>query len=164
MVILLMGVSGVGKTEVGRRLARQLGWAFWDADDLHPPANVAKMRAGVALDDDDRAPWLRAVRGVIEDAGRRGEDGIVACSALKTRYREALMADAPHVRVVHLTAPPDVIRVRLEGRRGHFMSAALLDSQLRALEPPADALVVDTEADPDMVAARIRAGLGLTGA
>ncbi len=155
MVIIVMGVSGAGKTTVGRRLAERLGWPFHDADILHPAGNIEKMRQGHALDDADREPWLARVREVIAAAARDGRDAVVACSALKARYRAALSDGIPGVRFVHLSAPPRVLHERLTRRTGHFMSAALLDSQLEDLEPPAGAFVLDAREPVDALVERI---------
>src|SRR5262245_58649228 len=126
-----MGVEGVGKTTIGSRLAAELGWTFADADDFHPPANIAKMHRGEALDDADREPWLARLAVAIEQWLRENYSVVLACSALKEAYRRRLMVDATRVRLVDLTAPPEVLRSRLRARAGHFAPAALLDSQLR---------------------------------
>jgi gluconokinase len=126
-----MGVSGAGKTTTATALASRLGAVFLDADDLHPAANVAKMAAGVALDDDDRAPWLRAVGEAV--AGQ--EHIVLACSALTHRYRDLLRAAAPDLAFVLLAPPDDELARRLAAREGHFMPATLLRSQLTTLEP-----------------------------
>ncbi|MEU6711317.1 gluconokinase [Nonomuraea sp. NPDC046802] len=128
-----MGVSGSGKSTVGLLLAERLGVAFVDGDDLHPPANVAKMASGVPLTDEDRFPWLVTVGGAL--ASSRSEGLVVACSALKRRYREIILAEAPSALFVELHAAPDLIVARMEARTGHFMPGALFDSQLRTLEP-----------------------------
>jgi gluconokinase len=159
VVIVVMGVSGAGKSSVGRALAERLGWTFHDADDLHPPGNIDKMRRGLSLDDADRAPWLDRVRQAIAADAAAGRDAVVACSALKARYREALDTGIPGVRWVHLTAPADVLRDRLTSRHGHYMPAALLDSQLRDLEPPAGALVLDARLPVGALVERIVASL-----
>jgi len=161
MIVILMGVSGAGKSTVGRRLAQELGWPFHDADDLHPPANVAKMRAGVPLDDADREPWLQRVRTLVAAAAGRGEPAVMACSALKRRFREKLADGIPEVRFVHLIGAPGALRERLATRPDHFMPEALLDSQLRALEPPADALEVDAQQPVDAIVSCIRSRLAL---
>ena len=136
----MMGVSGSGKTTVGRILARQLGWAFLEGDDFHPAVNVEKMRREVPLNDDDRRPWLAALRWRIDEACERGEDVALACSALKHDYREHLERHAPEcVRYVCLRGSEELIRRRLTERKGHFMPPGLLLSQFEALEPPADA-------------------------
>src|ERR671919_2771850 len=153
MVVVLMGVSGVGKTEVGTRLARALGGEFAEGDDYHPPANVEKMRSGVPLDDADREPWLETMSreiGAWLDAGRTV---VLACSALKQRYRDVLKAGRPGVVFVHLEGDPALIRKRLDHRRGHYMPASLLESQLAALEEPADAITVGVEGTPEAIVA-----------
>ena len=161
MVIIMMGVTGAGKTTVGRRLAETLGWRFHDADDFHPEANKAKMNAGVPLTDDDRWPWLHALRAVIEQALADGAGAVVTCSALKRAYRDVLSGGLDGVRYVHLTGDSRVLAKRLAGRRGHFMNPALLDSQLATLEAPEDALDVDLALPPDEQVAVIRAALHL---
>jgi gluconokinase len=162
MIVVLMGVSGSGKTTVGLVLARALAWTFLDADDYHPAANIEKMRRGVPLNDDDRRPWLQALRGRMRQARDRGEDVVLACSALKHAYQEYLQDHAPGtVRFVYLHGSEELIRRRLAGRTGHFMNPRLLHSQFETLEPPDHALPVDVAADPDEIVARIRRGLGL---
>jgi gluconokinase len=135
-VAVVMGVSGSGKTTIGKALAERLGWGFADADAFHPPANIAKMSAGQPLDDNDRAPWLAAIAARIDTWREIGECGVVTCSALKRRYREVIVGDRPDVRLIHLDGDRELIAARLAGRRGHFMPGALLDSQFAALEPP----------------------------
>jgi gluconokinase len=162
MIVVLMGVSGSGKSTVGRLLADDLGWAFIEADDYHPAANVEKMRRGVPLDDADRRPWLAALRERIAAACRQGEDVVLACSALKHRYQDYLeQDDPPCVQYVYLEGSPELIRGRLEARTGHFMNPALLDSQFAALEPPADAVRVNVTPPPEQIATEIRKKLGL---
>jgi len=139
-----MGVSGSGKTTVGSALARRLGWPFIEGDDFHPPANVAKMAAGHPLTDADRAPWLAALRRRIDELLASGESAVIACSALKHSYRSVLAGEDPRaVRFVQLDVPIEVLRERLEHRRGHFMPVSLLESQLATLEPSSTALRVD---------------------
>ncbi len=133
-LVVVMGVSGCGKTTIGAGLAERLGIPFLDGDDLHPAANTAKMAAGIPLDDDDRWPWLDRVGDALARA--RGAGVVIACSALKRRYRDALRAHAPEVVFVHLAAPKEVVVERIAARTGHFMPAALLDSQYADLEPP----------------------------
>lgn len=139
MIVLVMGVSGAGKTAIGERLAARLGFPFIDADDHHPEQNVAKMAAGIPLGDADRAPWLKALNRILRGHG----DAVIACSALKQRYREALLAGVPDARIVFLNGDPGLIRKRLAARQHRYMPASLLDSQLAALEPPADAIAID---------------------
>ena len=156
MVILLMGVAGSGKTTIGLALAAQLGWGFGDADDFHPPANVAKMSAGLPLDDADRAPWLAAIRTHIDEKLARDENAIVTCSALKEKYRTLLVADPTQVKLVHLTGDPTLLAARIAGRRDHFMGPEMLASQLAALQSPRDALAVDIAQPPAAIVAQIR--------
>lgn len=162
--IVVMGVSGSGKSRVGRLLAERLGWTFADADDFHPVANVAKMRSGVPLDDADREPWLGALASVLRVAMSDRRPIVLACSALKRTYREQLGLPHPRMRLIHLTGPEDVLRQRIEQRAGHFMPASLLDSQLATLEPPSEAeqpLVVDVSEPAENVVRRLTAALGL---
>ena len=160
MVVVLMGVAGSGKTTVGRRLAGELGWKFYDADDFHPPANVEKMSRGVPLTDDDRRPWLEALRGLVRDSLTRDESAVLACSALKESYRQSLLADE-RARLVYLKGDYDTIFKRLTNRRGHYMKPGLLDSQFAALEEPAGVLHLDASLPPDDLVRAIRRRLGL---
>lgn len=143
MIVVLMGVSGAGKTTIGKALARRLGWRFVDADDYHPAANVAKMALGRPLDDADRWPWLGRLNQVL----RKEEEAVLACSALKERYREHLARGIEDLRWVYLKGTLELIRSRLAGRRHRYMPASLLESQFAALEPPRNAIVVDLRAD-----------------
>jgi gluconokinase len=131
-----MGVAGAGKTAVGERLAGRLGWEFIEGDGLHPPENVAKMQSGHPLTDADRAPWLAAIAHAIDGLLARGACGIVTCSALKREYRRRIIGKRAGLRLVFLDGPRELITRRLGARRGHFMPASLLDSQLAILEPP----------------------------
>jgi carbohydrate kinase (thermoresistant glucokinase family) len=163
-VIVLMGVAGCGKSTAGEGLSKALAWPFRDADSFHPPANVEKMSRGVPLDDADRAPWLAAIAAWIDQRCERGAPGIVSCSALKRAYRDRIIGSRPDVRLVYLTADPEVIRHRLAARTGHFMPASLLDSQLAVLEVPGGderPVVVDVALPPEQVVATILARLGL---
>jgi len=136
MIMLLMGVSGCGKTTVGDQLAERLGWPYQEGDALHPPANVAKMAGGMPLTDADRLPWLAAVAAWIDARRAAGECGVVSCSALKRAYRQLLIGDRPDVRLVYLQGSRDQLAERLAARTGHYMPAGLLDSQLATLEEP----------------------------
>ena len=161
--VIVMGVAGCGKTTLAAALAQRLGWQFIEGDTLHPPENVEKMRAGIALDDADREPFLRAVAGAV-NAGRRA--GVVAsCSALKRSYRALIASLAGDVRFVIPVVDRAALHARLSGRRDHFMPAALLDSQLAALElpdPDEHAIVVDGTAPTDVQVETVIAALGLT--
>jgi gluconokinase len=159
MVVVLMGVSGTGKTSVGVLLAAALGGEFVEGDSYHPPANVAKMRRGIPLDDADRKPWLEALAAEIGRWLDAGRTMVLACSALKRSYRRVLRGGRQGVRFVHLTGSPALIRARLAARRGHYMPARLLDSQLAALEQPHDAITVDIGGTPEAIVAEIEAAL-----
>jgi len=161
MIVILMGVAGAGKTTVGRLLARDLGWAFHDGDDVHPPSNVEKMRRGLPLTDADRAPWLAAVHRLIEQIAADGASAVVACSALKQSYRNRLVAGVPDVRFAYLRGDPALLHQRLAERHGHFMPPELLQSQLDTLEIPADAITVDVAVPPEAVVAEIRRKLSV---
>jgi gluconokinase len=160
VVILLMGVSGSGKTTVGQLLASELGWVFADGDDYHPAANVEKMRNGIPLTDADRAPWLETLRALIAGWIAAGKNAVLACSALKRAYRESLRV-GPEVQVVYLRGTSQVLHQRLRARVGHFMTERMLESQLAALEEPEDAVVVDVDRAPARIVAEILARLGL---
>ena len=162
-VLVIMGVSGSGKSTVAGLLADLLGWDLAEGDDLHPAGNVAKMAAGEPLTDEDRAPWLGAIHSWILEHTRAGLPGIITCSALKRRYRDVLRE--PNVVFVHLAAPTDLIGRRLANRRDHYMPASLLDSQEATLEPPgADerAITIDAGSAPAEEAAAVVRRLGLT--
>ncbi len=167
MIVLLTGVSGSGKSTIGSLLAGRLGWAFEDGDALHPAANIAKMRAGIPLTDEDRWPWLRALGAWMDERIATGQPAAVACSALKRSYRDLLRGGRPSVRLVFLDAGREVLAARLAARHGHFFRASLLDSQFAALEPPApdeEVLTVAVTAPPADVVTAIIAGLGLSAA
>lgn len=143
MILVIMGVSGSGKSTVGQNLAAELGWPFYDGDDFHPPANVEKMANGIALTDADRADWLAALAHLIRDLSQDGRSGVLACSALKQAYRETLRQNMPDVQFVYLKGDYDLILKRLQARQGHYMRPELLKSQFETLEEPGQALVVD---------------------
>lgn len=135
-VLVLMGVSGAGKSTVGTLLSQRLDWPFEDADSFHPPANIAKMSAGTPLTDEDRWPWLGAIAAWIDRARQNGGRGIVGCSALKRRYRDILIEGRPDVRLIHLKGEEALVAVRQAARPGHFMPASLVRSQFETLEEP----------------------------
>jgi gluconokinase len=164
LVLVLMGVSGSGKSTTGAALAKALGWPFRDADSFHPPANIAKMSQGLPLDDEDRSPWLAAIAGWIDERCELGEPGIVSCSALKRAYRQRIVGERRGVRLVYLRGSKALIGRRLEARKHHFMPASLLDSQFTVLEEPrADehAIVVSVAMSPRRVVEAILAALRL---
>jgi len=159
-VIVVMGVSGSGKSTVGGLLAERLGVPYAEADDFHPPGNIAKMSAGHPLDDTDRAPWLDAIAAWIAERGDRG--GVVSCSALRRRYRDRLRADTPDLFFVHLDGSPELIASRLAARMQHFMPSGLLASQFEALEPlQADeaGVVIPITGGPQQITERALAAL-----
>jgi len=155
MIVIVMGVSGCGKSTIGRQLADQLGYPFLDADELHPPGNVAKMAAGTPLTDADRKPWLELLNAKL----RGQENAVLACSALKESYRQLLSTGLADCRFVHLRGSVELIRARLEKRQHRFMPASLLESQFATLEPPAGALAVDIARPPAQCVADIVAAL-----
>lgn len=161
MVIVLMGVTGCGKTTVGRLLASDLGWAFYDADDFHPAENVEKMRQGIPLSDDDRMPWLESLRNLIDSAHKENSNVILACSALKEKYREMLSHELKPVKFIFLNGPFELIKSRLEARKGHYMNPTLLASQFEALEQPSpeEAVFVDIAPTPQIIAKSIKTTL-----
>lgn len=165
MVIVVMGVSGVGKTTVGRELALELGWSFYDADDLHSPANVERMRSGSPLTDEHRAAWLSALATLIGEHASADQSMVLACSALRRSHREALLSKTRDTRDVHLVqlhADAPRLRDRLEDRDGHFFPAGLLASQFDTLEhpdPDEHVLVLDAMLPVDDLVDRIRASL-----
>ena len=143
MIVLVMGVSGSGKNTVGEPLAQRLGWQFIDGDDYHPPENVKKMAAGIALQDEDRWPWLDRLNGIL----RQEKNAVVACSALKEAYRRRLLAGLFPYTIVHLRGGFELIRSRVEARKHRYMPASLLQSQFDALEPPREAIDIDVSLD-----------------
>ncbi len=160
MVIILMGVSGSGKTTIGRLLARRLGLPFYDGDDYHPVENVAKMSAGIPLTDADRAGWLENLARLVELQARAGESAVLACSALKQSYRDLLARPAPHqARFVYLKGSYEIILARMQARGAHFMKSEMLRSQFAALEEPQDVLTVDVTLPPEAIVEQIIARL-----
>jgi gluconokinase len=163
-VVIVMGVSGTGKTTIARGLSTVLGWEFAEGDGFHPEANVAKMRDGHPLTDEDRWPWLEAIGDWITGKEGRGESAVVTCSALRRAYRDLLRTGRPHVRFLHVTAPSDVILDRMEHRAGHYMPPSLLRSQLATLEPLGDdepGASITNEGSAAEVLDRALAALGL---
>ena len=167
MIVIVAGVAGSGKTTVGAQVAGRLGWRFADADDFHPAANVAKMRAGLPLTDEDRVPWLRAICAWMDDLIAAGQSGVVTCSALKRSYRDELLRGRPAAMMFFLQVSRDVLVRRLTGRMGHFFPEELLDSQLRTQELPAPderVVTVSADVDParivDEIVAQVRRSLG----
>ena len=155
MIVVVMGVSGAGKTTLGAALAQRLGMPFLDADEFHPPENVAKMAAGTALTDEDRWPWLERANREL----RARSDAVLACSALKASYRQRLSQGVADCRFVHLRGSLELIRSRLEERQHRYMPASLLESQFATLEPPAEAIEVDVAQPPECCVAAILAAL-----
>ena len=161
MVLILMGVSGSGKTTVGRKLAGELGWSFYEGDAFHSETSIEKMSRGIPLTGEDRGPWLAALRAVVDRAIEEGENAVLACSALKASYREILRGDHSEVVFVYLKADSGLIAERLERRAGHYAKRDLLPSQLVTLEEPEDAVAVDASGTPAEIVAEIRERLEL---
>jgi gluconokinase len=160
MIIILMGVSGVGKTTIGKELAQELHWRFAEGDDFHSAANIAKMHAGIPLTDEDRAPWLQSLRSAITGWLAAGENVVLACSALKASYRETLRV-GPEVKFVYLRGNYELIAQRLASRHGHYMNPHLLRSQFDTLEEPKDTVTIDVGPAVAQIVKEIRAALGV---
>ncbi|GGM92700.1 gluconokinase [Terrabacter tumescens] len=163
-VVIVMGVSGSGKSTLAKGISTVTGWEFAEGDAFHSEANVAKMRNGEALTDEDRWPWLESIGSWISAKEAAGESAVVTCSALRRVYRDLLRRDRPRVRFLHVTAAPDVIRDRMEHRPGHYMPASLLPSQIATLEPLADdepGISVSNEGTAAQVLDRALTALGL---
>jgi gluconokinase len=157
-VLLVCGVSGSGKSTVGRLLAERLGWIYAEADAFHPAAKIAKMAAGHPLDDADRAPWLAAIGHFVDETGAHGRPAVVTCSALKRAYRDELRAGRPNLRLIFLEAPVELLRQRLSAREGHFFPADLLDSQFKDLEAPGpdeQAIEIAVDDEPELIVERL---------
>jgi len=161
MVVIIMGVEGTGKTTVGRMLAEKLGWKFYDADDYHPEANIEKMRSGIPLSDEDRWPWLKNVRELIDSSLNLNAPSIIACSALKNSYREYLKQNKEEIIFVYLMGDKNTILKRLASRRGHFAGTELLESQFKTLEEPEGVISFDISKNPEVIADSIIEKLGL---
>lgn len=161
MVVVVMGVAGSGKSTVGPLIARALGGDYAEGDRFHPPANIAKMTSGQPLDDADRLPWLEAMARAIRDWRAGERPTVLACSALKRRYRDILAGGSDEVRFVFIKGSPELIAGRIGSRKGHFMPTSLLDSQFRTLEEPGpdEAIVVDARESPETIAAAALARL-----
>ena len=153
--LIVMGVSGCGKTSVGEALAEELGWDFYDADDYHPTENVAKMASGIPLNDSDRAPWLATLHDMISSSLIQNRPGVLACSTLKERYRQQLLEGNPNVQIVYLKGSYDLIWSRMSARKDHYMKPHMLKSQFDALEEPTDALMVDISVSVDEIVQEI---------
>ena len=160
MVVILMGVSGAGKTTIGQCLAKDLGWPFYEGDYFHPQSNIDKMRQSIPLNDADRDIWLFALEGLIRELVCKRQSAVIACSALKSTYRERLQIDPDMVRFVYLEGSYALIQKRLQKRRGHFMKADLLASQFGALEEPVGVLTINVAQEPEIVVGLIKGGIG----
>jgi carbohydrate kinase (thermoresistant glucokinase family) len=163
LIIILMGVSGCGKTTIGKQLSHELNWPFYDGDDFHPRANVEKMRSGIPLTDDDRDPWLATLQNLILEKLRAKQPAILACSALKQKYRDRLQVDRASVRLVFLQGDFATIAERLAARTNHYMNPQLLASQFDALEEPNDALRINIAQSPGAIVTQIKMALQLGG-
>ncbi len=161
MVLIMMGPMGCGKTTIGKMLAEKLGWSFYDGDDFHPEKNVEKMRAGIALTDEDRKLWLEILHGNIQRWLKEKENTILACSALKQAYRDRLGVDQNTVKTVYLKGSYDLLRKRIEERQHPYMDKNLLRSQLDTLEEPKDGLTADISATPEIIVRTIMNSLHL---
>ena len=158
-VIILMGVTGAGKSTVGQMLGDELSWTYYDSDDFHPPANIEKIAEGISLTDEDRQPWLETLQKLIHSHIERQIPAIIRCSALKKSYRDYLRLNNPTLQFVYLHGEPALIRKRLANRIGHFMKGNLIQSQFDALEPPIDALTIDANVAPADIVQMIRENL-----
>ena len=156
---IVMGVSGSGKTSVGKSLAGRLGWDYYDADDFHPPANIVKMGSGIPLDDSDRVPWLAALHDLISSSLQADRPGVLACSALKERYRQHLIGDQVDVQIIYLKGSYELIWSRMEKRTDHYMKPHMLRSQFETLEEPTNAVTIDISRSVDEIVQEIISSL-----
>ncbi len=155
MFYIIMGVSGTGKSTIGKLLSDRTGWAFYDADDFHSPANIEKMNRGIPLTDSDRLPWLEELNQLITNALTSNQQGILACSALKSQYRQILRNNHTDVVFIYLRGSYDCVQSRIQQRTGHFMNSSLLQSQFDTLEEPQDALIIDVSLAPETIVEEI---------
>ncbi|WP_454061453.1 gluconokinase [Candidatus Nitrospira salsa] len=158
-ILIIMGVSGSGKTTIGTLLAKDLGWSFYEGDNFHSQKNIDKMTRGIALTDEDREPWLHALRLLIEKLVATSEHAVISCSALKQGYRDILAANSPRIGFVYLKGSDSLVRERLSKREMHFMNEVLLESQLHELEEPDDALILDPAFPPQFLISQIKKNL-----
>ncbi|MBD2508772.1 gluconokinase [Nostoc muscorum FACHB-395] len=161
MIIIVMGVSGSGKTTIGKLLADSLGWEFSDADSFHSPENVEKMRRGIPLTEADRMPWLKDLQAAIKHWLQENKNVVLACSALKDSYRQFLVSDSVRTKLVYLKGSYELIQIRLKERSNHYMSETLLNSQFDTLEEPLDTISMDVAQPPQIIVQNIRTALRL---
>ncbi|MDB9447746.1 gluconokinase [Anabaena sp. CS-542/02] len=161
MIIIIMGVSGSGKSTIGKLLADALNWEFQDADNFHSTANIEKMRLGIPLNDSDRKPWLKDLQTAIAVWLQQNTNVVLACSALKADYRQYLLLDSDRMQLVYLQGSLNLLQQRLLGRQNHFMSEKLLNSQLETLEEPDDAICVDISEPPQLIVENLKTVIGL---
>lgn len=161
MIVVVMGVSGSGKTTVGRLLAQRLGWVYYEGDEFHSAENIEKMSKGISLDDDDRGPWLARLKEAIDKCADSGSGAVIACSALRREYRRTLGAGVADIRFVYLKGDFEIIGERMKSRDSHYMKANMLESQFSSLEEPDDAIEIDIRSSPRDIVARIESQLAL---